>query len=254
MATGDFKTAATVRSLAILAMASSSQDSISAADVAPKLGLRIATVKRLIEVLECTGHLQRVPGSKRYVAGNILNDLAIQTLINSPRRNVRRTALEDLAGDIGQTCNISCLAGDSIVLIDRVEGRKPLRKTFGPGARAPLHCTASGKLFLSMMPSQWRRQLLAITPLQSFTERTVTDVREIEKSLNSIRTRKISLDDREFQHELVGIAVPVFDSSGRFCATVSANSETDRNDASEILRLVPALNRASRAIAQTFNA
>jgi DNA-binding IclR family transcriptional regulator len=252
MANGDLKSSAAVRSLTLLRVASSAGNSVSEPELAHELGLPTQTVKRLIHVLEYTGHLQRVPGRKQYIAGNRLNELAIQTLINAPQRNARRLTLQDLVDEIGQTCNVSCLAGDAIVLIDRVDARPPLREKFKPGATAPLHCTASGKLFLSMMPPQWRKGLLTSAPLKPFTDRTLTDSRDVEKNLTRIRAHQIGLDNAEFRPGLIGVAVPVFDAGGKICATVSTNADTDRSSIDDILRLVPALKRASRIIAQTF--
>jgi IclR family transcriptional regulator, acetate operon repressor len=243
---------ATARSLAILSMMSSGEDALSEAELAQQLELPFATVRRLVRLLEFLGYLHRVPGSKRYTTGHALNELAIRSLINSPRRDARHEALQTLADDIGQTCNVSCLRGDSIVLLDSVGGRHPLRKQFNPGATAPLHCTASGKLFLSMMPRQWRRQLLTCAPLKPFTERTLTDTQDIEKTLKLVRAHQIGLDDGEYRDEMIGIAVPVFDAKGHICATVSTNADGKHASVDKMRQLVPALKQASKAVSRTF--
>ena len=39
-----------------------------------------------------------------------------------------------------------------MLYLDRVEAQWPLRLTLDVGSHVPLHCTASGKLFLALMP------------------------------------------------------------------------------------------------------
>jgi IclR family acetate operon transcriptional repressor len=247
-------TSATARALAILHAISSTDGSVSAVELSPKLGLPKPTVHRLMQVLEYIGYLQREPGSKRFILGNMQTEMALQTLINSPQRALRHTILRSLVDEVRETCNITTLAGDSIVYVDRVEAEWPLRTHFRQGSRVPIHCSASGKLYLSMMPAHKRRRLLTAVPLKKFTENTQTNAADIEKDLKIIRSAKVSLDREEFLQGLIGMAVPIFDPKGRMCATVSISVPTVRATEKEVLAHVPALNRTALALAQTLKA
>jgi IclR family transcriptional regulator, acetate operon repressor len=244
---------ATARSLSILADVCSSESAVSAIELAAKLGLPKATVHRLMQLLERLGYLQREPGSKRFIVGARQSEMAIATLSNSPQRAVRHAILRSLADEVQETCNITVLAGDEIAYIDRVESHWPLRTHFHPGSRVPLHCGASGKLFLSMLPAQQRRRLLHAAPLKKYTENTVVDPVEIEKELKRTRAAKVGLDNEEFLEGLIGVAVPVFDKRGRICATVSVHVPTGRRSVTQALGYAPALNRAAAAISKTLN-
>src|SRR3546814_7092533 len=70
------------------------------------------------------------------------------------------------------SCNITTCAGDEVLYLDRVETMAPLRFYLHPDSRVPLHCSASGKLFLAQMTQLQRRRLLAQTPLTKYTEKT----------------------------------------------------------------------------------
>ncbi len=247
-------TSAAARALAILRAVSATEGSVSAVDLAPKLGLPKPTVHRLMQVLEYVGYLQREPGSKRFIVGPMQTEMAVETLINSPQRAVRHNILRALVDEVQETCNITALAGDAIVCIDRIESNWPLRTRFQAGWRVPLHCTASGKLFLSQMPAHKRRRLLTAAPLKKFTDHTIVNPADIEKDLKHIRTTRTGLDREEFMPGLVGVAVPVFDARGRMCASVSAIVPTERTDAKQVMTFVPALNRAAAAITETLRA
>src|SRR5580692_8978105 len=151
-------TSATARALAILHAISATEGSVSAVDLAPRLGLPKPTVHRLMQVLEYVGYLQREPGGKRFIVGPMQTEMAVDTLINSPQRAVRHNILRALVDEVNETCNIATLAGDTIVCLDRIESNWPLRSRYQAGSRIPLHCTASGKLFLSQMPAHKRRR------------------------------------------------------------------------------------------------
>lgn len=244
---------AAARALAILMAVSASEDSVSAVDLLPKLKFPKATVHRLMLLLESLGFLQREPGSKRFMVGPLQMAMALETLINSPQRAIRHAILRSLVDEVQETCNVAMLAGSEIVYVDRVESHWPLRSHFHPGSRVPLHCGASGKLFLSLMPAQKRRRLLNAAPLKKFTEKTVIDPNEIEKELKLIRQSRIGLDREEFLQGLIGVAVPVFDRRDRMCATVSMHVPTVRLNAEQALSYVPAMKRAAVAIAKTLS-
>jgi DNA-binding IclR family transcriptional regulator len=247
-------TAAAARAMAILHAASASDHGQSAADLAHGLRLPVATVKRLLEVLEHAGYMQREPGGKRFIAGHKLTEMAIVTLVNSPQREARRSILRALADEIQQSCAMAMVAGDSIVLIDSigVDGSPPER--FAPLARHPLHCTAAGKLLLSAMPTLARRRLIASAPLKQFTDRTIVDPLDIERAVKRILSTGVGVDDGEFIKGMGGIAVPVVDAEGRMIAVVATHALMQRIETKQMMKLAPALSRASAAIAKTFHA
>lgn len=241
------------RALTILEVVAAGESALGAADVAPKLGLPRATAHRLAVLLERLGFLQREPGARRFVPGPRLEALALNALINSPGRGERHAILQALVNEVEETCNVTVLDGNEIVYIDRVESHWPLRTHFQPGSRVPIHCGASGKLFLSLMPARRRRRLLEIAPLKRYTELTVVDPERIEHDLKRVRTTQVGLDVEEFLPGLIGLAVPVFDAQRRMVATVSMHAPTARLTVEEVLACVPALKRAAVGIGRTLD-
>jgi IclR family transcriptional regulator, acetate operon repressor len=246
-------TAAAARALTILRVVSACEHGQSAAELAPKVDLPAPTVLRLARQLEEAGYLQREPGSKRFIAGHALTAMAINTLIHSPQREARQSILRALVDDVQQSCSIAATAGDSVVLIDSIGvGRLPPAQ-FERGARQPLHCTASGKLFLSLMPTRVRRQLITSAPLRQFTDQTLVDPLDIERALKRIRSTGVGVDQEEFLEGLVGVAVPVFDTKGRIVAAVAMQAQIALTELKYLLTFVPALTRASVSIGKILN-
>jgi IclR family acetate operon transcriptional repressor len=243
---------AAARALAILQAIAQAEDPVTAQQISPKLELPHPTVHRLAVQLEQLGFLQRAPGSKRFVGGPALQALALDTLINSTWRGERHAILQALAEQIEETCNVTVLDGNEVVYIDRVESHWPLRTHLQAGSRVPLHCGASGKVFLSFMPPSKQKRLLTAAPLRRFTERTVVDLEILSRELKEIRKARVGYDDQEFMSGLIGVAVPVFDSSGRVCATVSMHAPTVRWTTEGVRKFVPLLTAAAEAVARTL--
>lgn len=237
------------RLLTILEAIAEFENPVDAVVLVPKLGLPRATAHRLCVVLEREGFLQRELGSKRFVIGARQVTLAINSLVHPSHRAARHGVLQALAIEVGETVNVTVLDGNEVVYIDRVECQWPLRTHLQLGSRVPLHCGASGKLFLSHMPAVQRRRMLAY-PLPKHTERTITNLSELEVQLKRIRTTGFSVDDEEFMQGLIGVAVPVYDARKRICATVSLHAPTARFSSDKVTKVVPAMQRSAAAISK----
>jgi DNA-binding IclR family transcriptional regulator len=237
-----------LRAIAVLESVAEANRATSAADLVEFLKLPKPTVHRLVHQLLDERLLQREPSSKRLIPGPRLTKLAFDVLANAALAAPRRAILQALSEELGETCNISVLDGDRQVYFDRVETNWPIRVQLQPGSRLPLHCTASGKLFLSQMPLKLRQTVLTSTPLVTYTDHTITDPAALDLELRRIAAESLSTDNEEFMAGMVAIAVPVYDAAGRVCATVAAHAPTVRKPLDELRKFVPALRRAALAL------
>ena len=211
-----------------------------------------ATTHRFAALLERLGFVQRTMDGKRYEVGHRLTRLAIDAMRHSFHLAPRRAILTGLVSEIRETCNITMLDGMELVYLDRVESDWPLQIRLNVGSHVPLHCTASGKLFLSLAPPSLRRALLGSHPLRRHTPSTIVDHAKLEIELDKIRQTKIGIDNEEFIDGMTAVAVPVLDSKKIICATVAVHGPTVRLPLARALTLTPALTRAATAIEQAF--
>jgi len=239
--------------LAVLEAIARIDGAVSVIDLVPALRLPRATVYRIAVALERLGYLRREPGSKRFMLGARLLSLALDTLIHSSTRGARHAVLQALVDEVGETCNVTVLDGNEVVYIDRVESDWPLRTHLQPGSRIPIHCGASGMMFLSAMPLAKRRRILLAAPLRKYTPRTIVNPDAIQLRLRKIRAAGVAIEVEEFMQGLIGVAVPVFDQRGRMCATVSMHAPTARFTVEDVLARVPHLQRAAESIADLLD-
>lgn len=210
------------------------------------------TVHRMIALLVSSGLLVREPDGRRYAVGPRLSAFGLEVLLNSSVRAARHLVLQALVEQIGESCNFTMLDGAEVVYLDRVETPSPLRMNLQRGSRVPLHCTASGKLLLAMLPKAKRERLAASLPLPRHTAKTIVDGARLERELQQIRTQRYATDDEEYFAGLVCVAVPVRDGTGRTCAALAVHAPMSRMPLARQLEYLPALKRAAEQIARTF--
>ncbi|OAN75988.1 ArsR family transcriptional regulator [Sulfitobacter sp. EhC04] len=192
------------------------------------LGLPKPTVHRLFHRLEQEGFLQRDIDGRSYSAGQRLRKLSVNVLSSSRVRTVRLAVLNALTEDIGETCNVAMPDRDGMVYLDRVETKWPLRIQLPVGTTVPFHCTASGKMYLSTLPSRMLGKYLSSAALEPQTARTLTDPDALRHAIEDVRTLEYSTDDEEFMEGMVAIAVPIWDDQQRLMSTLSIHAPTQR--------------------------
>jgi DNA-binding IclR family transcriptional regulator len=156
-----------------------------------------------------------------------------------------RTVLGDLVAAIGETCNLTVPAGDEVLYVDRVDTAEPLRLHLPPGTHAPMHCTASGKLFLSRLPLLDQRKSLSLMSLKRLTPKTITDIDLLEAELKRLKVRGIGVDNEEFVRGMVAIAVPICAHDGRTVAAVACHAPTARQSLDQLMEIIPKLQAAA---------
>lgn len=159
-----------------------------------------------------------------------------------------KVIIADLSIEIGETCNFNVPVGSEILYVDRVETRWPLRTLLPVGSRVPLHCTASGKLYLASLSTRKRKQMLAALELKAFTPNTITDANALEAELDKIQREKFAKDECEFIDGMVAVAVSVTDAQGRVAAILACHAPDVRMNVATAIGYLPAIRRAAVAL------
>ncbi|AOK37878.1 MULTISPECIES: IclR family transcriptional regulator [Burkholderia] len=248
-----------LRALAVLEALAAAGQPYTLSQLAARLHIPKATLLRLIESLETRGYVIHMPDSRGHDRGIALGPRAAQfalaALSNNTFTRGCRSVLRALVDVLGETCNLTALDGDTVLYVERVETTEPLRLEMRPGMRVPLHCTASGKLFLSQMNALERNALLARLTLQKMTYRTLTDAQLLAAELDRLAARGVGIDNEEFVRGMVAVAVPVKDAaSGRVLAALAVHAPTARATLNDLLENVQKMRDAATRLAPLLHA
>ena len=238
-----------LRPLLLLETLSQQHSGISLSALAERLGLPKASVMRLLHALQGQAYVMRDPGTSVFTLGPRAAALGLRTLHAASVAHRYRPLLSALVQRLGETCNLTTREGAQVLYIDRVETTEPLRMTLPPGSRVPLHCTASGKLFLSQMPAPDCQALVEGLARERKTAHTHTSVAALMAEIERTRKRGIGVDNEEFINGMVAIAIPVRDAQGQCVAAVACHTPTARLSLTDLLAHAPAIERTAQQLA-----
>lgn len=238
----------TLRLFALLEVVASKDQFFSLQSLAEETSIPKPTLHRMLQQLESAGLLERSGDSRQYGTGVRLRKLAENLLLNDSFHGARHGVLRSLVNEVGESCNLTALSGSEVMYLDRVETPAPLRFYLHSGSRVPVHCSASGKLFLAGMAPAQRQRLLAHATLEAFTPKTLTNLDALEEEIKQVKRQGFALDNEEFLPGLLCVAVMVPSASGRSNLCVAVQAPIMRLPPDKALGLLPALHRAANAL------
>ncbi|MBV2235564.1 MAG: IclR family transcriptional regulator [Sterolibacterium sp.] len=213
----------------LLDVLSHHHDPVALKQLSLETGLHLSTTHRILAAMSASGFVERAePGS--YQLGIRLLELG--NLVKS-RINIRDSAMplmQRLHREIGESVNLGIRQGDEIVYVERTSsGRSTVRVVHLVGARAPLHVTAVGKLFLVEDGAQKVHDYARRTGLPGFTPTSLTSLAALEKELDYVRRHGVAFDNEEIEQGLRCIAAPIRDDTGELVAGLSVSAPADRH-------------------------
>src|SRR5574341_657042 len=197
------------RALTLLEALGDRRGEIGIADLSKQVGLHVSTAHRILGTLIERGYARQNPETGRYALGAKALHLAESYLGQMDLRRIARPVLERLSQETGETANLVILDGRDALYLDKVESPKSLRIFSRIGRRAPLHCTAVGKVLLAGRSKSEVDSLLGRSPLERLTRNTTTSLSQLRRELEKVQGEEFALDREECEDGASCIAVPV---------------------------------------------
>jgi IclR family KDG regulon transcriptional repressor len=116
------------------------------------------------------------------------------------------------------------------------------------GRRAPLFCTAIGKVLMAWENPERRDHVLKGADFKRYRENTIVDASAFLAELEDVKAQGYGEDREEFDDHIHCLGVPIFDRLSRPIAGLSISFPTFRYDKSKDAENVVMLQVASRAI------
>jgi DNA-binding IclR family transcriptional regulator len=196
--------------------------------IAQYTGLHPSTAHRILSSMSADRMVDRVePGS--YRLGMRLLELGNLVKSRISVRELALPAMRELHAHTGETANLSVRHDDEIVYVERTSsGRSAMRVVHVIGARAPLHVTAAGKLFLLEEGFARLRDYAKRTGLAQHTKNTLTGLNLLERDLERIQRQGWATDNEEAELGVRCVAAAIRDDNGRLAAALSISTPADR--------------------------
>lgn len=248
------KTKSIKNAISVLLTFADASRALSVTEIARLVGLHKSTVSRQLATLLDANFVKREEGGVRYTLGLGLLPLAAAALANHRLTAGARLQLEMLARETGETVTFSGWNGSDAVNLDQVRGPGAIPFVAPAGRLNPAHCTATGKVFLAMLPPLLLERRLA-QPLRAYTQKTITDPRVLRRQLDSVRANGFAVNEGEFLEDVCAIAAPIKSARDSIRYAVAVTAPTYRADARQIERFkAPLLYTAGELSRQLANA
>lgn len=220
---------------------------LSPADLSEMLDIPKPSVHRLLQQLQSSGYLHT------NMRGNLLPDarllkISLGVLYSNRYKTVRKTLLQKLSSDIGETCGIAIPDGIEMIYYDRHQSNWPLQINLPVGTRTPIWCTASGKLYLSTLTESRLDKVIDNLSLEKLTRNTIDSPDKLKAKLNEIKTTGIGIDNEEFIDGMVACSVPVKDKDGRLLACLFTHAPVIRKSLDELVKYAPLMQQAAQSL------
>ena len=212
------------RALDVLdALAEADSLGLRLAELARRLDTSKSTVLAVLRTLAAHGYVAELGEGRgrRYRLGLTLARLGDQALGQVDLLEVALPSLQAMTDETGWTSRVGVLDDAYAVILGRVDGPGIIRFQSNLARRELPHCSAIGKALLSHLPEQQVRAIVARTGLPGRTATTITDVDQLLRELESVRTKEFAVDDEEDSEGVCCVGASVFDHRQECVAAIS---------------------------------
>lgn len=240
------------KGLSVLLAFDAKDRSITISEIAEKVNLNRAVVRRLVRTLEQLGYL--VSDRGRYELTPHVLRLSQGFIEGRGIPQIVQPILRNAAEEIGEAVSFAMLdETDAVYVAHAFLPAKFTLNRVAIGTRVPLLPTAAGRAILAFLDEERREQILQSADFAAYTDRTETDRSRFEEHLREVRSQGYALTDSEYVTDVASLAVPVFDiGQAQVIGAVSIIFEHDRYDAAARDAIVARLKSCAAHVASTF--
>lgn len=216
-------------------------------DIVEKTGFVKSSAHRVLAIMEGEGLVEKDKSLKAYRLGPKLSYWAQTAWRKTDLQEVAGSELDAFCEKNGLHVALSIRDADKVLYL-RTLDPVPVRYASHAGQRAPLHCTAAGKVFLSYMSQSQQERLLEEMKFERLTENTIVSPDVLKRELKLTRLRGYGTSDREEFLQVAGIAAPILDTDREVMAAVSIWCPVEQAAIGELQLVAPELLEMTKRI------
>lgn len=221
--------------------------SATASGLSQALDIPVPTIYRWLDAL-CDERYIAAHPSGFYVPGDRFRDMMLNSLQYEPNVTHRRSILRSLSEQIGETVSLAAPNGAKLIYFDRLESHWPFQVNLKIGDALPLHCCASGKLYLSTIEVETASEIYKNISPQKSARNTITGTAKFAKELAKIRDAGYAIDNEEWFDDMIGASVPIFSHNGALIACLSTHALVTRKSLDLLAAQIPLMQEAARKL------
>ena len=233
-----------------LMQALSERNEIGISELSVRLAMPKATVYRFLQTMKTLGYVRQEVDSERYGLTMRMFELGAKALRYPDLIELAKPHMQRLSEATGETVHLGMLIDSEIIYVHKVDSRHMLGMYSRVGRRAPLHCTAIGKVLMAWEQPERRGTVLKGCDFKRYRDKTITNAVAFERELERTLAQGFGQDREEFDDHIRCAGIPIFDRMNQVVAGLSVSFPTFRYDEQREPELVGMLRDASRDISR----
>lgn len=235
----------TARSLRILAAFGADNPKMTLSEVAAKLNLPRATVRRTLLTLVQLDYMAK-EGNTFYLTPRVLT-FANAYLSSNVVPTVMQPIVKRISDTLQEACAAAVLEQEHVVLVARASSRaRPFLADLAIGYRLPAYCTALGRVLMSPDDPDLMERILNSHPLTKITSHTLTDPEVLKARIIADHAQGFSIVDQEAEAGFRSIAVPVYHRDGSIVCALHVGTHNERASVGRMIdEFLPVLQDAA---------
>ena len=186
------------------------------------LKMNKGNIHRLLATLEDLGYVKKIEAGyiitfKMYALGNTV--LEAHTILQ-----IAKPYIVQLSEEMRHNISLLVIDRGRVIRLYQAEYPTDLKVLQEKDFIFPLHCSATGKLYLSHLKGAERDSVLENLNLVKKTEFSISDKRKLLEELERIKTQGYATEIKEYSQFMHCLAVPIYDHHNNFIASVSLTS------------------------------
>jgi DNA-binding IclR family transcriptional regulator len=235
------------RALQLLDAFDAEHRELTLSELARRADLPLSTAHRLMHELCAWGAVERGDDGL-YRIGLRLWELGSLAPRGPGLRETALPFLEDLSLITRENVQLAVREGAEVVFVERIAGSGAVPVLTRVGGRFALTATGVGLVLLAHAPVEVQEEVLG-SPIERYTEKTVTDPGQLRRMLADVRANGFSISDRQVTMDALSVGAPIRDRHGAVIAAVSLVVRHGSTTPHALARLVRTSARAiSRAL------
>jgi len=240
------------RAFAILDCFQDSQPDLGVREIARQLDLHPSTVGRILTTLNSLGILNQDKGTRRYRIGPKVLKWCSAFTSNLDLQTEARPYMQELQRITEETISLDIPNGQTRICIERLESPKSLRWVKQLGEIMPFYASASGRILLTFMPPEQKKEILENMDFEQLTPYTTTDLELFHEELELTKSRGYAISKSERVEGVSCVAAPIFGVKGTILGALTISGPSTRFSEEKIQEHAELLIEITNQISQAM--
>lgn len=211
------------KGLRVLSHVAQNGGEIGVRDLAREMKMSTTVMHRLISTLAEQKFLERNPENSKYRIGAQAFEVGKAFLRSAKIEICAPPVLRQIVQQSDLNAFLGVMRGSSVVYLIAMQDNGPLAIRVAPGAEAPLHATAMGKVLLAELPDEEIKQKLALYFDTKFSASLMREPGSLIEEIEVVRRRGYAISDDEAFRGIVSVGTPIRDFSQKVVAAISVS-------------------------------